>query len=302
MSHAITSSIDTAQVVLYLFWIFFFGLVIWIRREDRREGYPLESEALRVVGPRNDIRIPPAKTFLLPHDEGERKAPDFVRDEREVMGEKVSRAPGFPIEPVGEPLLSGVGPASFAQRSDHPELSHEDDKPVVVPMRAANGYSVSAGPDPRGWTVLGADEGVVGTISDIWVDRADLMVRYLEIELPTSGVPETMSKPESKPDSESASQGESEDADDSGADAADGSSSGASAASSSNLRLIPISMLDLDERVKAVRVRALKADQFTHVPTLAQGESITLLEEEKVSAFYAGGWFYAEPNRREALL
>ena len=41
----ITAYLDVAQVVLYAFWIFFAGLVFYLRREDRREGYPLEAEA-----------------------------------------------------------------------------------------------------------------------------------------------------------------------------------------------------------------------------------------------------------------
>ena len=40
---AITSYIDVAQLTLYVFWFFFFALVYWIRREDKREGYPVES-------------------------------------------------------------------------------------------------------------------------------------------------------------------------------------------------------------------------------------------------------------------
>ena len=40
---AITASIDVAQVTLYLFWLFFAGLLIYLRREDKREGYPLEE-------------------------------------------------------------------------------------------------------------------------------------------------------------------------------------------------------------------------------------------------------------------
>jgi photosynthetic reaction center H subunit len=43
---AITSYIDIAQVVLYLFWIFFFGLIIYLHREGKREGYPLLPCAL----------------------------------------------------------------------------------------------------------------------------------------------------------------------------------------------------------------------------------------------------------------
>ncbi len=35
MRGAITSYIDVAQVVLYAFWIFFAGLIFYLRREDR---------------------------------------------------------------------------------------------------------------------------------------------------------------------------------------------------------------------------------------------------------------------------
>ena len=41
---AITGYIDVAQVVLYAFWIFFAGLIFYLRREDKREGYPLVSD------------------------------------------------------------------------------------------------------------------------------------------------------------------------------------------------------------------------------------------------------------------
>jgi hypothetical protein len=40
---AITNYIDVAQLVLYVFWFFFFALIFWIRTEDKREGYPAES-------------------------------------------------------------------------------------------------------------------------------------------------------------------------------------------------------------------------------------------------------------------
>ena len=41
---AITSHIDVAQVALYAFWIFFAGLIFYLRSEDKREGYPLQSD------------------------------------------------------------------------------------------------------------------------------------------------------------------------------------------------------------------------------------------------------------------
>lgn len=40
----ITEGIDLAQVVLYAFWIFFAGLIVYLRREDKREGYPLHRD------------------------------------------------------------------------------------------------------------------------------------------------------------------------------------------------------------------------------------------------------------------
>ena len=43
-SGAITSNIDVAQVVLYMFWVFFAGLIYYLHRENKREGYPLESD------------------------------------------------------------------------------------------------------------------------------------------------------------------------------------------------------------------------------------------------------------------
>lgn len=260
MSHQLTANIDTAQVVLYLFWVFFFGLIVWLRREDRREGYPLETDSPRLVSLRTDIRIPAPKSFLLPHGEGMRKAPNFERDEREIRAERMAKASGSPMEATGDPLLSAVGPASYAQRSDLPELRHEDNTPAIVPMRAAQGFTVDAGPDPRGWRVIGADGTVAGKITDIWVDRADLLVRYLELELDA---------------------------------AAEGQTSA---------RLIPIAMLSLQEGPKTVKVRALRSDQLVHVPVTKDRNQVTLLEEERVSAFYAGGWFYGEPKRREPLL
>ena len=41
---AITQSIDVAQLVLYLFWIFFAGLIYYLVRENHREGYPMKTE------------------------------------------------------------------------------------------------------------------------------------------------------------------------------------------------------------------------------------------------------------------
>lgn len=44
MNLTLTPHIDVALIVLNAFFLFFLGLVIYLRREDRREGYPLEHE------------------------------------------------------------------------------------------------------------------------------------------------------------------------------------------------------------------------------------------------------------------
>lgn len=36
--------IDLPTILIYAFWIGFAGLIIYLRREDKREGYPLESD------------------------------------------------------------------------------------------------------------------------------------------------------------------------------------------------------------------------------------------------------------------
>ena len=183
---AITSHIDVAQIVLYAFWIFFAGLIWYLRREDRREGYPLEAD-VPGTGRRSSgflfLWIPPPKTFLLPHG-GTAQAPSDKVDTREIKARRTAAWPGAPLEPTGDPMLDGVGPAAYAEREDVPERMW-DGQPMIVPMRVEGEASIAAGDaDPRGMTVLGADGKVAGTVSDIWLDRAEPQIRYLEVEVP----------------------------------------------------------------------------------------------------------------------
>lgn len=69
---------------------------------------------------------------------------------------------------------------------------------------------------------------------------------------------------------------------------------------SGQTRLIPINMC----RIKAnrVTVRSIYGAQFAGVPQAKSGGQITLLEEEKIMAWYAGGTLYADPKRLEAQL
>jgi photosynthetic reaction center H subunit len=251
-----TSYIDVTQVVLYAFWAFFAGLIFWLRKEDRREGYPVESDNPRIVLSPHSILIPKPKTFLLPNGHTV-QAPRFDRDEREVLAERTGLASGSPLEPIGDPLLSGVGPAAWAERADEYETTLEGED-LIVPLRNAHGFNINAGPDPRGWDVVGTDGASAGKVKDLWVDRADVMVRYLEVEL---------------------------------ANAAAGGT-----------RLLPIGVLRLRRDAQQVEVQAVRSEQFASVPTLKEADRITVLEEERISAFYAGGRRYADPKRVEPIV
>ena len=62
---AITQYIDVAQIVLYAFWIFFAGLIYYLHQENKREGYPLESN---VPGGKKSVGfpgLPSPKTYHL---------------------------------------------------------------------------------------------------------------------------------------------------------------------------------------------------------------------------------------------
>jgi photosynthetic reaction center H subunit len=54
-------------------------------------------------------------------------------------------------------------------------------------MNRSGKFHVSAGRDPRGLPVIACCEDEVGTISDMWVDEPEQLVRYLEVELPDGG-------------------------------------------------------------------------------------------------------------------
>ena len=177
-----TSSIDVAQVTLYGFWIFFAGLIFYPRREDKREGYPLQYEG---PGRRSGIgfpAMPGLKTYLLRKGHTA-TTPAWKNDRADAPVEPMAPWPGSPYVPTGNPMLDGVGPASWAAREDVPELTM-DDIPAIVPLRADTTISIAAeDPDPRGMAVIGADGEIGGKVNEVWVDRAEMLIRYLEIEV-----------------------------------------------------------------------------------------------------------------------
>jgi photosynthetic reaction center H subunit len=246
--------VDFALVAIILFFAFFLALVIYLRREDRREGYPLEEDGsgrLRAAG--GLLFTAPVKTFRM-SDGGSVRAPSGRRDTRELAARRTSVTPGSPLVPTGNGMIDGIGPGAYAERARVPDKTfHGHDR--IVPMRVASDFSVVKGEaDPRGMPVYGTDGKVAGPVSEIWVDRAESMIRYLEVAVGERSV------------------------------------------------LLPMTMAKLNKSRRIVVVDAITAAQFADVPALANPDQVTLYEEERVCAYYGGGFLYAHPSRGEPLL
>jgi photosynthetic reaction center H subunit len=185
---AITDHIDVAQIALYAFWLFFAGLIFYLRREDRREGYPLIGEDGRVEDP-GVIFMPDKKTFTLMsgYTATAPRGPEDPRLVKELKAKPAEPWLGAPLVPTGNPMLDGVGPAAYSLRADTPEMNHEG-LPKIVPLRVANDFYIEQrSADPRGMRVVAADGRIAGTVRDVWVDRSEYMVRYLEVEVANAG-------------------------------------------------------------------------------------------------------------------
>jgi photosynthetic reaction center H subunit len=177
--------------------------------------------------------------------------PRLVRADRNV---------GSPYLPTGNPLVDAVGPASYADRAEVPDLTAHG-QPKIVPMRAAAGFFIADGdPDPRGLAVKACDGVVAGRIVDIWVDRSEPQVRYYEVQLINGGRTVLLPAP---------------------------------FVQWPNFGLTP---------TDHVLVKSITAAQFGEVPGTADPSQITLREEDRISAYYAGGHLYATQARSEPLV
>lgn len=246
---AITSYVDVAQIVLYLFWIFFAGIVYYLIREGHREGYPMDTDRGTIEG---WPRAPEPKTYKL-HDGTEVQVPRDEAPQPLTNAQRTYRAASSPLEPVGNPLTAGIGPGSWSNRADHADLDHHGN-PKIVPLSANLAFSVSSkDPDPRGMKVYDDTGDVAGTVRDLWIDQGEMLFRYLEVEI-----------------------------------------------AGAQRRLLPMAFARITQ--DGVFVHAIMAEHYAGVPTTKSKQQITLLEEEKIAAYYGAGLLYAAPARAEPLI
>ncbi|OUV03604.1 MAG: hypothetical protein CBC42_03920 [Betaproteobacteria bacterium TMED82] len=256
-SGSITQYIDVAQIVLYLFWIFFFGLVIYLTIEGKREGFPLEEEGFAKRSNRETTGILPMPSPKVYNTKfhGSFEAP-HSRDTigAAVAGNPINRIPGSPIEPTGEnPMLDNIGPGAYTERMDKPDLTVDGDF-KLVPMRVESEFALdSKDVDPRGLEIRGLEGGSAGTCVDVWVDRSEHLIRYLEVKT-----------------------------------------------NSGNLVLVPFNLTVI--KPTFIAVDSILSGQFDSVPKIKNPNTISLLEEEKVMAFYGAGKLLAYPRRRESIV
>ena len=96
-----------------------------------------------------------------------------------------------------------------------------------------------------------------GTVRELWIDRGEMLFRYLDAEVPL-------------------------------------------AAGGTRRVLVPMPFARINHQ--GVQVHALLAEQFEGVPATRANDRITLLEEERITAYYGAGTLYAEPSRLEPWL
>ena len=120
-------------------------------------------------------------------------------------------------------------------------------------------------PNIIGWPVYDCNVELAGTVSDVWVDQAEHIIRYLEIE----------------------------------------TNAGAKVLAPMFVAVVQTKGLLAGlgwGRPELVQIDAITKDHFADVPGIATPGQITRLEEDKIMAYYAGGKLYATPERAETVL
>mgnify|MGYP005846453707 CR=1 FL=1 len=256
----IVGTLDVAELAFLLFFVFFIALVFYLNRESRREGYPLEDEQTGKIHP-GSLFDGDKKVFKLPHGRGTYVPEDNPRDDINIPAVQAFNAAGAPWVPTGDPMIDGLGPAAWANRAKYPDLTF-DGRPRIVPIGQSHEIIVSPR-DPQliGWPVVAADGVTVGKVSDIWVDQAEHIIRYLEIET-----------------------------------------------NSGKKVLAPMMVARVqtkgffNDKPELVEIDAITSAQFENVPQLETPGIITRYEEDRIQAYFGGGYMYATPERSEAWL
>ena len=98
---------------------------------------------------------------------------------------------------------------------------------------------------------------VAGTVTDVWIDRAESLIRYHEVAL---------------------------------------------RAPAGRSVLLPATFSRIDFARKKIDVDAILGAQFAGAPTTRDPDRVTMLEEDRITAYFGAGTLYATRARTESLL
>ena len=257
---AFTEQLDLPLLLVMAFFLFFLGLVFYLRQEDKREGYPLQSDRPRGTAGRVAVvgfpPLPKPKTFLLRG--GKTVLAPRAQRERELNARPAYAFPGSPLMPLGDPLLDGIGPASYALKANEPDRTYDGDL-KMVPMRDKPQYRLEETDiDLFGMPVFAADGAQVGIVHDLWINAHEYFVRYVEVELTE------------EPDR--------------------------------RRLLAPYAFCSFSERPRRMNFKTLTREQFLRVPIVAERDSITMREEDRINGYFAGGTLYAKSGDQSPFL
>ena len=250
-----THYFDVTTLLVFVFFIFFLGLIYYLCEENKREGYPMISD---VTGERElGFPHPPEPKTYLRLEGGSVTLPNDHERDPYLVARRVAGFPGAPLEPTGAfPMNDGIGPGAYVEMREEPFKTY-DGHNTLAPMRIAQGWKIlGQDPDPRGMVVAGADGAIAGEVVDFWVDRGVRCVRYLEVALAGSG----------------------------------------------EHVLAPLAFMVVSPGKRLASTRAIMSGQFARIPRLRSPNEVTAREEDMISAYFAGGYLYAEPSRTEPFL
>ena len=179
----ITSQFDIPTIASWLFILFFVGLVFWLQRESKREGYPLRAspftdELMEGFPPPPEDR----RTYVL-NEGGTTQSPHYY-EPGPTSAEPMERfMDGTAFAPVGNPLLAAIGPGAWVQKKNEPALT-ERGHLLLQPLAELPEWSIAkADADPRGMAVFDWRWNPVGQVTEVWIDTGIKIVRFLEVEL-----------------------------------------------------------------------------------------------------------------------
>ena len=241
-------NLDVAQIVLYAFFAFFTALIWYLRREDRREGYPLESEAARrVQGAR--LSADPVAEDLPSRRGGVAQRPDYAARRSPVKAAKVEPWPGAPLQPTRRSDARRGRPRRLQRNA--PSRPLQDDAWRGSDFAAAHS-AISRSRrwrNPIGFSVVGADHTSVGVDQSMFGSIAPKSHRALSTKC--------------------------------------------SSPAPSRRVLLPVYFAASSRSAAASWSRRCSPNSSSNVPALGTPDRVTMLEEDRIAAYYGAGTLYA---------